>query len=80
MGRRPCDEVEEEEEDCDNLGGTDSDAQEFESVNDDRERTYNILRFALWVETSLIPRNACLVKNKKLTWTDVDAIKDEPWE
>ena len=74
------DEVE-EEENCYALDGTDSDAQEFESVNEAGEWTGNILRYALWVETSLIPRNDCLARNEELTWTeDVEGGTFHAWD
>merc|ERR1711924_21231 len=54
---------EELKEDCDELGGTDSDAMEWDQVYlGDR----HILRHALWVETSFIPRMKCLLRKGML--------------
>ena len=54
------------QEDCDELGGTDSDALEFNEYSNES----HILKHALWVETSFIPRQTCLAKQGKLTWVE----------
>ena len=52
-----------EETDCDALGGTDEDAVDRREHDD-----AHILRHALWLETSYIPRADCLANRKELTW------------
>ena len=53
-------------EDCDELGGTDSDALEFDEFENKEKQ--HILKHALWVETSFIPRMECLQRQGKLEW------------
>ena len=50
------------QEDCAELGGTDSDALEYDANSQER----SIWKHALWVETSFIPRHDCLAKQGKL--------------
>ena len=52
-------------EDCDALGGTDSDALELDDFKNDEK---HILRHALWVETSFIPREKCFQRKGNLWW------------
>ena len=59
------------EEDCDALGGTDSDALEYDDWAGYRDLDYkksDTLRHYLWLETSVIPRKQCLQRNGKLRW------------
>ena len=61
-------ELKESSEDCDELGGTDSDALEF----DENSWARNILRHALWVETSYIPKVKCKQNQGKLVWHETN--------
>ena len=65
--------VKDEETDCDALGGTDEDAVDRPSDDDAQ-----VLKHALWLETSYIPRADCLADQGKLTWgvkSDDEAIR-----
>ena len=71
---------EEEVDNCDALDGTDSDAEEYEDLTDG-VWTGHILKYALWVETSYIPREACKAEKGERTWGYwTDTINDPPVE
>ena len=56
--------LEESAQDCDALDGTDEDAEEWDWINGQG----NILKHALWVETSFTPHINCLIDQGKLVW------------